>query len=151
MTKPEGYDRIAHAVALKRPRFIRYATARGIFRAYMAPMLKDLGATDAAGAFEMSDGSTLTDEGMLHAVASNRFWGFAHAESNTIRYWVGPGVDEVQVRFFFAHELGHIADQAIEKLRRSKSADAGEMRADAYGWVAHEAERITAIAMRRKP
>jgi hypothetical protein len=123
----------------KSPRFVRYKSAAGLVRAFT----KGEGAAGGWDA-EMSDGTSIN---LVDSIRGMGFWGFAETATNTIRFWAGK-VRRDQLLFFFAHELGHIADEHAKKWRRGAGPN-DELRADLYAWVTREATAITAKTLKK--
>lgn len=127
-------------MGLKTPRVRRHSSIESLVRKFFGRAAKGARVSD----WELSD----TGVSMAESIRAMGYWGFSSARLNEIHYWSSPSTSFACLRFFFAHELGHIADHHA-KNKFSRGYVNGERRADLYGWVAELADCFARMARRR--
>jgi hypothetical protein len=86
----------------------------------------------------------------VEAIEGMGFWGFCDYERNEICFWALPSTSREQLMHFFGHELGHYVEKHYRRaLKHKRSRRHEELRADMFGWVARQAERMTREALSR--
>lgn len=128
--------------ALPEIRLVRYRSPKAILTAHW--QLKEQGFTweefleaEAHAADLRGRPVQFTPRDMVRWIEEEGFWGYAETQAKppVVHVWVSPNAKPDQVRFFLAHEIGHLVGKPV------KSDVKEEERAHTYGQAALLSEK----------